>query len=162
MDTCFEFGVFLSFFLVHVVEFGEEIELFALSFFGGVVGFDVFDEFFDVLVLAVDVAALVGAGEKCGLPVLRFSCWESAGAKGDEAGEVLVFGAESVGVTQEPMEGPGELVVAAVHHEHGGAVCGDVGVHGANDAHVVDALGEVWEEFADFDAALAVFVEFEL
>jgi hypothetical protein len=36
-----------------------------------------------------------------------------------------------------------------------------VGVHRADDAHVVDAFGGVLEEFADGDAALAVLLELE-
>lgn len=38
---------------------------------------------------------------------------------------------------------------------------GDIGVHGADHRDVIDALGDVLENLADFDAALAVFAELE-
>ena len=37
----------------------------------------------------------------------------------------------------------------------------NVGVHGANDAHVVNALAQVWKKFADFGAAATVLLEAE-
>ena len=53
---------------------------------------------------------------------------------------------------------PDRLHVAAVHHQQRRLVIGDVGVHRADDADVVDAAADVRIEFADLDAALAVLV----
>ena len=38
---------------------------------------------------------------------------------------------------------------------------GDLGVHGAHDAHVVHASAEIGEHFGDLDAALAILLELE-
>ena len=40
-------------------------------------------------------------------------------------------------------------------------MCGDVGPHGADDAHVVDAVAEVGEDFTHFDAGLTHLFELE-
>src|SRR5687767_9752092 len=37
----------------------------------------------------------------------------------------------------------------------------NIGVHGADDAAIVDHTGEIGKRFADFDAALAMALEFE-
>jgi hypothetical protein len=70
----------------------------------------------------------------------------------------LVFGTESV---EEPGTHGGAdwLDVAGVHLDERGLVIRHIGVHGANDAAIVDDAGEIRERLADFDAALAVTLE---
>ena len=116
---------------------------------------------FDVGVLRVDVRALIDAGQEAGLPVLRFLNRVAAGAHGDEAGQILVLGAQAVG---EPRAhaGADQPGVAAVHQQQRRLVVRHVGVHRADDADVVDATRRrAAKMLADFDAALAVLLELE-
>ena len=59
-----------------------------------------------------------------------------AGTHHDEAGQILVLGAEAVGQPRAHGRTAGELV-AAVHHEQRRLVIGTLGEHGADDAEVV-------------------------
>ena len=67
----------------------------------------------------------------------------------------------------ESVDGPGAdggargLEVAGLHHEQGGLVIGDVCVHRADDAAVVDDAAHVGEAFTDIDATLAYLFESE-
>lgn len=116
-----------------------------------------FDEAVDVGKRGVDVIALINAGEKTALPVLRFLDRVAAGAHGYEAGEILVFGAEAVGDPRAE-GGAREAGVAAVHQHERRLMVGNVGVHGADHGDFVDARGDMREEFADLDTGLAVFL----
>ena len=160
LDAGFEAGVAGALALVFAVEFEEEVELFALLGGRGVVAADVFDEFLDAGLLRVDERALVDTGEEAGLPVFAVLDRITAGAHGDEAGEVLIFRAESVG---DPGAEAGSALdgVTAVHEHEGWLVIRDVGLHGADDGEVVGAAGDVGENVADLEAALAVRREFE-
>ena len=104
-----------------------------------------------------DGGALGPGGEEGGAPVIHAAVGEG-GADGDEAGEVFVFGAEAV---EDPGAHAGaDLGVAAgVEFEEGAAVGGVAAVHGADDAQFIGALGDVGEEVADGEAALAVLAE---
>jgi len=62
----------------------------------------------------------------------------AAGAEDDEAGEVVVFGAQAVG-DPGAYGGAGGADVAGVEEVLGGAVGGVEGVHGADDAEVISA-----------------------
>ena len=97
LDASFEAGVAGAAGLVFAVHFVKEVELDALFAHGEVFVADVFDEFVEVAVLGVYVGALEDAGEEAGLPVLAFLDGVSAWAHDDEAGEVLIEGAEAVG-----------------------------------------------------------------
>ena len=121
---------------------------------------DVLDQLLDFGVLRVDVGALVDAGQKAGLPVLRFLNRIAAGAHGDEAGQILIFGAEAVS-DPRAHAGADQPGFAAIHQQQRRLVVRHVGVHRADDADVVDAFGDVGKDLADFDAALAVFLKFE-
>ena len=96
-DAGFELGVFLPLRGVAVVERVEEVELFALFGQRRVVIFNVLDELFDLGVLRVDVGALINARKEAALPVLRFLDGIAAGAHRDEAGQILVLSAQTVG-----------------------------------------------------------------
>ena len=121
---------------------------------------DVLDELFDFGVLRVDVGALINAGQKTGLPVLRFLDRITAGTHGDEAGQILVLGAQAV---RDPRAdaGPALHGIAAIHQHQGRLVIGQLGLHRADDRDVVDALADLRKQLADFDAALAVFLKLE-
>ncbi len=143
-----------------MVEGVEEVELGALFLGGEVLVADMFDELFELGMFGIDVGALVDAGEEAALPVLGFLDGVTAGAHGDEAGEVLVFGAEAVGDPGSEA-GSGEAGFSAIHEEEGGFVVGDIGVHGADDGEVIGAFADVGEEFTDLEAGLAVALEGE-
>lgn len=68
------------------------------------------------------------AGQEGGLPVFGVFDWESAGAHGDEAGEVLIFAAKSV---KNPGSGAGAWLngIAAVHEHERGFVIGNLCLH---------------------------------
>ncbi len=75
-------------------------------------------------------------------------------------GKILIFGAEAISEPGAHGRAAGNAG-AAIHHEQRRFVIGDVGIHGADDATIVNARTEFGKDFADFDAALAVAVEFE-
>ncbi len=121
---------------------------------------DVRDQLLDLGVLAVDVRSLKDPRQKGRLPVLRLGDREPAGAHHDETGQVLVLRTQAV-------EHPGADArprlprFAAVHQHQRRLMIGDVGVHRADHADVVDHPGRVREQVADFDPALAVLLELE-
>src|SRR5687767_12104964 len=80
------------------------------------------------------------------------------GAKGDEAGQVLVFGAQAV---HDPRSeaGADEGVRAGVQLQQRSAMGGVVRVNGADDAEVIRAGADFREEVAHLNAALAVLLE---
>ena len=87
--------------------------------------------------LVVDVRALVDGRQEAVAPQLRADD-RLAGAEHDEAGQVLVLGAQAVGQPRAQAR-PDRLHVAGVHQQQGALVGGAVGVHRADDAEVVDA-----------------------
>ena len=89
----------------------------------------------------VDVRALVDAGQEAVAPQLRADD-RLAGTEDDEAGQVLVLGAQAVGQPGTHAR-PNRLHVAGVHHQQARLVIGIVGVHRADDADVVDAACRV-------------------
>src|SRR5262249_45977896 len=91
LDARLELRVGSAALQVALVELAQEVELLALLSLvdGGVA--DVFDEPLKGGVARVDVSALVDAGQKGGLPVLRLLNGVTAGAHGNEAGKVLVL-----------------------------------------------------------------------
>ncbi len=159
-EAGFEAGVAEAGALVFEVQFAEEVELAALDGGVGVGAADVLDQFVDLTELGVDEGPLEDAGQEAGLPVLGILDGHAAGAHGDEAGEVLVFGAETV---EDPgaEAGAGLDAVAAVHEHEGRLVVGDLGDHGPDDGDVVGMGGGLVEQFADFEAAAAAGVEGE-
>ena len=78
-----------------------------------------------------------------------------------EARHVLVDRAEAVGHPRAETRVPGQHA-AGVHHEHRRAVDGAFGVHGVDEADVIDAGADVGEEVRDVLAALAVLLELPL
>ncbi len=136
----------------------HQIDLPAL--FGGRAVFvaDMFDQLVDLLMLRVDVRALIDAGQEAGLPVLRFLD-RVARAHGDEGGQILIVGPQAI--RQPGAEaGANQPRFAAVHQQQRRLVIRHVGMHRTDDAQVVDRLGQVREDFADFDPATARLVEF--
>ena len=161
LDDAFDFlvGGFLGEELV--VHGLDEIELLALGGWGedgvaeigdGVGGGGVF------AFLGADAGALVDGGEE-GVAV-ALGAELDWGGDGDVAGEVFVFGAETV-------EGPGaeggadELGGAGVELVEGLGVVGDIGVEAVEEAEAIGLLGEVGEEFGDPVAGVAVLSELE-
>ena len=76
----------------------------------------------------------------------------------DEAGEVLVLGAQAV-ERPRPQRRPDELRVARVHHQVGLRMGGQVGVHAPDHAELVGMAGDLGKELGDPLAALAVLAE---
>ena len=104
-----------------------------------------------------DAGALMDRREE-GVRVVAWSSFAGGGHDGDEAGEVFVFGAESVG---DPAAhgGADEVGGTGVEEEGGGAVSHAFGVHGVDEAEVIDMFGDVGEEGADPATGLAVLFE---
>ena len=94
----------------------------------------------------VDVGSLVDAGQEAVAPELGADD-RLAGAEHDEAGQVLVLGPQAEG-QPGAQAGPDRLHVARVHHEQRGLMVRVVRVERADHAQLVDAAGEVREEFA--------------
>ena len=123
---------------LQAVQLGEQVELAALL--GGRDGLvaDVLDQLLGLGFVVGNVGALVDGRQEGRTPELRTDDGQ-AGTQHDEAGQVLILGAEAVGEPGAHGRPAGQLV-AGVHHEQRGLVIGPVGVHGADDAAVVDAM----------------------
>ena len=136
------------FFWCRLVQLPQQVELAALLRQRQRRVADVLDQLVDVGVPGVDVGALVDARQERRLPVLRLLDRVAAGAHGDEAGQVLVLAAQAVGHPRTHAR-PRQPGLAAVHQQQRRLVVGHVGVHRADDAQVVGALGDVREDVAD-------------
>ncbi len=87
------------------------------------------------------------------LPVRRY------GDKHDECWQIFVERAEPIGCPGAQARFAGDLV-ARLHVRDRRLMVDRVGVHAADEAHVVDHLGRVRQQFADPHPALAVLSEF--
>ena len=97
-------------------------------------------------------------GREEGVGIITWPAFAGGGHDGDEAGEVFVFGAESVGDPTAHGRAD-EVGRAGVKEEGGGSVRDAFGVHGVDEAEVIDVLADVWKKFADVLTALAVLLE---
>ncbi len=160
LQARFEPGIVLSFPEVAIVDLPQEIELSPLAPFPDLVALDVFDELAGISLLRIDVSALEDPRQEGRLPILCFLDRESPRAHGDEAGQVLVLGAEPVG-DPRAHGGPHQSAVATVHEEERGLVIRHVGVHGTDHAEIVRHGPDVRKQFGDLQAALAIVPELE-
>ena len=108
-------------------------------------------------VLARQIAGRPEPGRD-GLQLLRV---RRLGHQDDERRQVLVERAQAVG-DPGAQAGPAGDLVAGLHEGDGRLVVDGVGVHAADEAHVVDHLGRVRQQLADPHAALAVLGELVL
>ena len=92
----------------------------------------------DTGVLAREVAG----GPEAGGDGLVLLVVRGAGDQDDEGGEVVVEGAQTVGDPGAEAGAAGDLV-AGLHVGDGGLVVDGLGVHRADEAHVVDHFGRV-------------------
>ena len=81
-------------------------------------------------------------------------------ADGNEGGQVLIFRPQAVSQPGSHA-GPVGLNRPGGHHQQPGHVLRKVGMHGVDDAEIVDALRQVGEELADPAARLAMALELE-
>src|SRR6266496_2032274 len=88
LDAGFDLRVLFAFAAVPFVEGLEQVKLGALFRQRAVIVSDVFDQFFDLGVLGVDVGALIDARKKTALPVLRLLNRITTRTHRNEAGEV--------------------------------------------------------------------------
>ncbi len=145
---------------VPAVQLVEQIELAALLLARHAIVLDVLDQLLDGRVLAVDVGSLVRAGQKGRTPVLGPFDRIAAGAHGDEAGQVLVFGAQAERGPRS-QAGTRHPRFAAVHQHQRRFVVRHVGMHRTDHGNVVDVPGCLGKQFADLDAAGTVLLELE-
>ena len=90
------------------------------------------------------------------MPVVGTGDGHALGDEHDEAGEVLVFGAEAVGDPGADA-GAGHNAGAAIHEAETVFVNRRIRIHRADHAEIVSVFGrERTEEFADLKAGLAV------
>ena len=108
---------------------------------------DVLDQLLDLGVARVEIGPLEDARQKRRLPVLRLLDRIAARAHGDEAGQVLILGAQPIG-DPRAHAGPDLAGVAAIHQHQRRLVIRHVGVHRANDGHVVDMLSGACEKIS--------------
>ena len=79
------------------VQFLQQIELPPLLAPGGLVIANVFDQFFDVTMPRIDVRSLKNTWKKRGSPVLCPGDWQTIRTHGNETGQILVFGPQTIG-----------------------------------------------------------------
>ena len=96
LDAGFELGLVAVPLEVLAVELGQEVELGPLRPGADAVVADVRDQLLDVGVPAIQVRSLVDPRQEGRLPVLRLGDGVAVGAHDEEAGQVLVLGAQSV------------------------------------------------------------------
>ena len=155
LDAAFEELVLADGLFVVAVELLHEVQLPALGRRGQLRVPQVADHPFRVGDGIVEGGALMARGQKA---AAQAGAAAAAGTEDDEAGQVLVFGAQAVGdprAHRRPRGGD----VAGMKQAAGGRVGGVEGVHRADDAEVVGERGEVGQQFADFEAGLAVLSE---
>ena len=122
---------------------------------GGQVGVaDVLDHLLHRGGLGVDAGTLINAGQERGLVIGGTAQGQATVAQRDEAGEVLVFGAESVD-NPRAEAGFGDAQRAGVHEHRGDIVSGNVRPHGADHGEVVGEGTDFGEHLADFQAGTA-------
>ena len=105
-----------------------------------------------------DVAALMAAGQKVARPELRAAI-RQGGRDDHEAGQVRVFRPEAVADPRAHARAR-EGHRAGVDAERGLRVVGVVGEHGADEAEIVGALGDLGKQLADPQAGLPALLEF--
>lgn len=157
LDAGVELVVTIPAIAMEAVERVEQIELLPLGGRREIAIFDMVDG--PLGIETGDMAPLVNARQEAIAPELG-SHNGFAGTENHEAREVLVDRPEAV-AKPGTHAGTNRLAVATGHHEQRWFMVGDIGVHGADDADVIDAPGDIGIEFADFDAALAVFLKLE-
>ena len=106
---------------------------------------------------AADAGALMDGGKE-GVGVVARSAFAGGGHDGDKAGEVFIFRAESVSDPASHRRAD-EIGGAGVEEESRRAVGHSLGVHGVDEAKVIDVLGNVRKEAADPTTGLAVLFE---
>lgn len=111
----------------------------------------------DGLATVADARALVDGGQKRAA-VVRRAAVAGIGAQRDKAGQVFIHAAEAVGDpgTHARTWRGGD---AAVHLQEGGRMVRHVGLHAADEAELVRVRGDLREQLADPQAALAALLE---
>ena len=154
-DLAVEFRVARALCKVALVQFREEVELFALLAAGDVRIADVGDQFFHRHVGREHARGLVFRGEEAVAPQRGADDDLVARAQHDVAGEILVFGAEAVEQPRAERR-PDGLEISRVHREQRRLVVRHIGVHRADDAAVINHAREIRQRLAHLDAALSV------
>ena len=95
------------------------------------------------------------SGQKGGTPVLRRDNGIAARAHDHKAGEVLVLATQAVG-NPRAHTGARQASVAAIHEQQARLVIGHLGLHRADDRHVVDVSRGLGEQFTNLDAGFAI------
>ena len=101
--------------------------------------------------------ALISRGQE-GRAVIVFGAVRQRGANRDEAGQVLILGAQAIG-DPRAHAGTDERVAAGVQFQQRPAVAAVRAVHRMDDAQFVGHARDVRKQFADPGAALAVLLE---
>ena len=154
IDDAFEFVVDLLSLQQVRVERLQQVQLLALHrFVDQAVGQIADAGLVDRRALLADAGGLVRGREE-GVGVILRAAQVARRADGDEAGQVLIFGAQAV---EQPGAdaGASEAELAGVQHEARLRVVRHVGVHAVDKAHVVGMLGDFREQLGDVDAAAA-------
>src|SRR5262245_27569568 len=155
LNLRFDQRVFLSLFLVALVQGGEQIKLFALLLARGGIVLDVLNQALDFGLFGVNVSALIDRRQKTGRPVLRAADRVAVRTEHDESRQVLIFRAQAI--SQPRAKARTDLPqIAAIHHQQRRLVIRQIRAHRTYDAQIVHAPGDIGIEFADFDAALSV------
>ena len=95
-------------------------------------------------------------------PVFSATNWTTGGVQHDhKSRQILVHGAQSV-VHPTAERGGAAEQLAAVHHQHGAAMDGAVGVHALHKRNVINTARKMWKQTADPRTTLAALFEFPL
>src|SRR5262249_25681021 len=107
------------------------------------------------LAAALKERALEGGGQETAVEAIEPARWYHAAAEHEEAGQVTARAAQAI---SNPCShaGPTLLAVARVDEVIGVGVLGKSRNHRTDDAQVVDLAGDVGEQVADRQPALAV------
>src|SRR5262249_52152519 len=133
------------------VQLAEQVELVALVLLAGFTAIDVGHG----RVTGFEDRALVRGRQEAAVEVVQAAGRDQPAVEHDEAGKVAVRAGEAV-TEPGPHARPALHAGPGVQEVVGAGVLGELGNHGPDYTQVVGAVGEVWKESADPQAALAM------
>ena len=137
------------------IELLEPVELMPLHGSARMWAANVLDELLDFGVLRVDRRPLERAGEKARLPVVGPLHRMAAGTHRHEPGKILIFRPQAV-EDPAPDARPRLDGVAAIHEHQARLMVGHLSMHRADHRQPIGVAGELREDVADLEAALAM------
>src|SRR5262249_34844448 len=134
-----------------LVEGADQVELAALVLIGRLAAYDIGHR----RIARLEDGALVGGGQEAAVEVVQAARRNESAVEDEEAGQVLALAAPAVAEPRAHAR-PTLNAAAGVQEVVGAGVLGELRHHRADDGQIIGAAGDVREQLADPQAALAV------